>query len=175
MISPCPELLLVVGGPERRRADELGALEAVPHVLERQEQVLRARLGKRLDAPVAGLADGVQRIPGGQVDDVDGHAGRLGQADHPVRRLALEDRVAGDAVVVGVGVAGGDLVGGDDVDRHPVLGVHHDQPAVPRGPLHRPEDRPVVAVEDARIGGEELEVRDPLRDEAVHLRERRRR
>ena len=68
-------------------------------------------------------------------------------------------------------MAGGDLVGRDDVDRHPVLGVHHDQPAVLRGPLHRPEDRPVVAVEDARIRGEELEVRDALGDQLVHLGE----
>ena len=66
----------------------------------------------------------------------------------------------------------GDELRGDDVDRHPVLGVHHDQPAVLRGLLHRPEDRPVVAVEDARIGGEQLEVRDALGDELVHLRER---
>ena len=60
-------------------------------------------------------------------------------------------------------------VGGDDVDRQPVLGVHHDQAAVPRGPLHRPEDRPVVAVEHARVGREQLEVRDALGHEPVHL------
>ena len=69
-------------------------------------------------------------------------------------------------------MAGGDLVGRDDVDRHPVLGVHHDQAAVLRGLLHRPEDRTVVAVEHARVRGEELEARDALRDELVHLLER---
>ena len=63
-------------------------------------------------------------------------------------------------------------VGRDDVDRHAVLRVHHDQPAVLRGLLHRPEDRAVVAVEDARVGGEQLEVRDALGDELVHLGER---
>ena len=57
-------------------------------------------------------------------------------------------------MVVRVGVTGRDLVGRDDVDRHPVLGVHHDQAAVLRRPLHRPEDRAVVAEEDARVRGE---------------------
>ena len=106
-----------------------------------------------------------------QVDDVDRHAGRLGQPDHAVGRLALEDRVARDAVVVGVGLALGDELGGDDVDGRPVLGVHHDQAAVLRGLLHRPEDRGVVAVEHARVGGEQLEVGDALGDQLVHLGE----
>ena len=156
-----PELVLVVLRSERRRADELRAVEPVAHVVERQEQVLRAGLGERLRAPVARLADRVERVARREVDDVDGHAGGLGQADDAVRRLALEDRVAGDAVVVGSVLPVVDEVGRDDVDRQAVLGVHHDQPAVLRGPLHRPEDRSVVAEEDARIGGEELEVRTP--------------
>ncbi len=167
-----PQLLLVIGRSERRRADELRPVETALHVVERQEEVLRAGLGERRNAAVARIADRVQGVACGEMDDVDRHAGRLGQADHPVRRLALEDRIAGDAVVVGIGVAGRDLVGGDDVDRHPVLGVHHDQTAVLRGPLHRPEDRAVVAVEDARVGGEQLEVRHALGDEAVHLGQR---
>ena len=52
-----PQLVPVVLRPERRRADELGALEAVAHVVERQEQVLRARLGEGRRAAVAGAAD----------------------------------------------------------------------------------------------------------------------
>src|SRR5436305_2384621 len=43
--QPLPQLGLVVRGPERRRAHELGALEAVAHVVEREEEVLRTRLG----------------------------------------------------------------------------------------------------------------------------------
>ena len=62
--------------------------------------------------------------------------------------------------------------GGDDVDGRPVLGVHHDQAAVLRGLLHRPEDRGVVAVEHARVGGEQLEVGDALGDQLVHLGQR---
>ena len=155
-----------------RGAHELGALEPVAHVIERQEEVLRAGLGERLRAPVARGADLGQRIARRQVDDVDRNAGRLGQADDPVGRLALEDRLAGDAVADRVGHPGRDRLRGDDIDGHPVLGVHHDQPAVLRGLLHRPEDRPVVAVEDARVGGEQLEVGDAFGDEAVHLGQR---
>ncbi len=73
------------------------------------------------------------------------------------------------AVADRVGRAGRDGLRRDDVDGHPVLGVHHDQPAVLRGLLHRPEDRAVVAVEDARVGREQLEVGDALGDQAVHL------
>ena len=157
---------------ERRRAHELGALEPVAQVVERQEQVLRAGLGERLRAAIARGPDLGQRLPRREVDDVDGHAGRLGQADDPVGRLALEDRLAGQAVADRVGRAGLDGLRRDDVDGHPVLGVHHDQPAVLRGLLHRPEDRAVVAVEDARVGGEQLEVGDALGDQAVHLGQR---
>src|SRR5205814_9060649 len=84
----------------------------------------------------------------------------------------FRSRLAGHAVVVGVGVAGRDLVGRDDVDGHPVFGVHHDQAAVPRRPLHGPEDRPVIAVEDTRVGGEQFEVGHALGDELIHLGER---
>ena len=78
-----------------------------------------------------------------------------------------------EAVADRIGRAGLDGLRRDDVDRHPVLGVHHDQPAVLGGLLHRPEDGPVVAVEDARVGREQLEVGDALGDQAVHLVERR--
>ena len=57
----------------------------------------------------------------------------------------------------------------DDVDGQPVLGVHQDQPAVLGGLLHGAEDGAVIGEEDARIGGEELEVGDALVDELVHL------
>ena len=103
------------------------------------------------------------------MDEVDGGARGLGQADHAVRRLALEDRIAGQAVADRVGRAGGDQVGGDDVDDRPVLGVHQDQAAVLPGLLQGPEDVVVRAEEDARVGREELEVGDALGDELVHL------
>ena len=168
-----PELLPVrVLLAQRRGAHELRALEPVAHVVEAEEQVLRAGLGERLRPAVARAADGVEGVLRREVDDVHRDAGRLGQADDAVGRLALEDRVARDAVVVGVGLAVGDELGRDDVDRRPVLRVHHDQPAVLRGLLHRAEDVVVRAVEHARVRGEQLEVRHALGDERVHLGER---
>ena len=159
----------MVRGAEGRRAHELRALEPVAQVVERQEQVLRAGLGEGLRAAIARVADRLQRVARREVDDVHRHLRRLGQADDAVRRLALEHRIAGDAVVEGIGLAVGHEVGGHDVDGQPVLRMHHDQPAVLGGLLHRPEDRAVVAVEHAGIGGEQLEVGDALRDQLVHL------
>ena len=75
-------------------------------------------------------------------------------------------------MVVRIGLARVRELGRDDVDRQPVFGVHHDQPAVLRGLLQRAEDRPVVAEEDAGVGREQLEVGDTLRDEGIHLRQR---
>ena len=72
-------------------------------------------------------------------------------------------------MVVRIGVAGRDVLARHHVDGHAVLGVHHDQPAVLRGLLHGPEDRAVVAEEDARVGGEQLEGGHALVDERVHL------
>ena len=66
-----PQLGLVVLRPQRRRAHELGALEAVAEVVERQEQVLRAGLGEGHRAAVAGRADRVERVARREVDDVD--------------------------------------------------------------------------------------------------------
>ena len=105
----------------------------------------------------------------GHVDEVDRRPGRLREPDHPVGRLALEDRVAGETVADRVGRALRDEVGGDHVDDRAVLGVHQDQPAVAGRLPQRLEDRGVVAQEDARIGGEQLERRDAVVDELVHL------
>ncbi len=60
-------------------------------------------------------------------------------------------------VVLRVGLAAGERLRHEHVDGDAVLGVHHDRrPAVARH-LHRPQDRPVVGVEDARVGHEQLE------------------
>ncbi len=65
---------------------------------------------------------------------------------------------------------GGSLLA-EHVDGDAVLGVHADHGAVLGGDLHGPEDLGVVAVEDARVGHEQLEAGDSLGDEAVHLLE----
>jgi hypothetical protein len=53
----------------------------------------------------------------------------------------------------------------EDVDGDAVLGVHADERADLAGALHGAEDLPVVDEEDAGVGHEELEARDPLVDE----------
>ena len=55
--QPGPQLVPVVLRSQGRRADELRAIEAVAEVVERQEEVLRARLGEGLRAAVARVAD----------------------------------------------------------------------------------------------------------------------
>ena len=57
-----PQIVPVVLRSQGRGADELRALEAVPQVVERQEQVLRACLGERLRAAVAGRANLGERV-----------------------------------------------------------------------------------------------------------------
>ncbi|KQX51023.1 hypothetical protein ASE09_13605 [Streptomyces sp. Root66D1] len=59
-------------------------------------------------------------------------------------------------MVAGIRLAPGEGLFDEDVNGDAVLGVHHDQPAVLGGALHRPQDATVVAVEDARVGHEEL-------------------
>ena len=107
--------------------------------------------------------DLVQRIAGRHVHDVQRHvAGDVAQHDGAVRGLCLERRGARVAVVLGIGLAAGERLLHQHVDGDAVLGVHHDhRPALGRG-LHRPQDLPVVAVEDARVGHEQLEAADAL-------------
>ena len=81
MREPLPQVLLVVCRAQRGRADELGALEAVAEVVERQEQVLRARLGVGGQPLVPRLAHRGERLARREVDDVDRDLGHLGEAD----------------------------------------------------------------------------------------------
>lgn len=85
--------------------------------------------------------------------------------------LGFEEHPADLAVVAGVGLAAGQGLFDEDVDGDAVLGVHHDQPAVGGAALHGAQDLPVVAVEDARVGHEQLEGRDALPHQEVHLLE----
>ena len=161
-----PQVVPVVLRAERRRADELGALEPVAQVVERQEQVLRAGLGEGLRAAVARRADLVERVARREVDDVDRHAGRLGQADDAVRRLALEDRRSARAPwPIGSVVPAATVCAATTSMAIPFSACIMISPPFLRGLLHRPEDRPVVAVEDARVGGEQLEVGHALGDQ----------
>jgi hypothetical protein len=112
-----------------------------------------------------------QRFERREVDDVHRGAGHPGELDRPVGGLGLEQGVADDPVVPRVGLAALQRLGDEHVDGDAVLGVHHDQAAVARRRLHGPQDLAVVAVEDARVGHEQLEAGDALADEHVHLLE----
>ena len=118
---------------------------------------------------IATAHDLFEGVTGGEMHDVDRYVGGLGEADDAIDALALEDRVARDAVEVGVGQAAFGVGCGDDVDGHAVFGVHEDEAAVLGRLAHGPEDGAIVGQEDAGVGREELEVGDALRDEGVHL------
>jgi hypothetical protein len=76
-------------------------------------------------------------------------------------------------VVPRVGLAAGERLGDEHVDRDAVLGVHHDHRAAVGRLLHGPQDLPVVAVEDARVRHEHLEAGDALvLDEVRHRLQR---
>ncbi len=89
-----------------------------------------------------------------------------------MRRLLLHLPGAGDAVVVRVGLALLDELGGEHVDGGAVLGVHHREQPVLGGGLHRADDLSVIRVEDARVGHEHLVARDALVGEGRHRLER---
>ena len=160
----------MVGRAERRRAHELRALEPRPrHVVLAQVQVLGARLGVRRLAAVARLPQRVQRVTGRQVHDVGGSPGELGEANDAMHRLALHDRGPREPVVHRSGLPLVQVLPHQHVDRAAVLRVHHDERARLPGLAHGTEDRRVVQHEHAGVGHEELERRDALPDQLVHL------
>ncbi len=167
---------VIVFGSDGRAAHELGALETGPGqmVLEGHVQVLGARLGEDVEAFVAASArHRALRRPTcarctaarcrrpwtrSMARLVASPSSRLGRliewyfgSVSPRARCCWHEHVDGDAV----------------------LGVHHDHGAVLAGRLHGPQDLPVVAVEDARVGHEQLEAGDALVvDEVGHVLQR---
>jgi hypothetical protein len=167
-----PELVLMLLGlrAQRCRADPLGPLEArgAEVVLQRQIEVLRARLAEDVLAVVAGRGDLGDCLLGGDVHDIQRRAGEIGEHDRPVRGFLFHLPRPRDAVEVGIGLAGLGQLHGKDVDGGAVLGVHHRHQSGRRGLLHRLQDGGVIAVEHARIGHEQLEAGHALVDEPVH-------
>ena len=171
-------LVALVLRAQRRRAHPLRALERAPLlargpqlVLEREVEVLRARLAEHVLSVVAGPGELLHGLLRAHVHDVERGSGEVRQHDRAVRRLLLHLPRAGDAVEVGGGLALRDELLGEHVDDGSVLGVHHRQQPRVRGHLHRAEDLRVVGVEDARVRHEHLEARDALVDEAGQGRE----
>ena len=112
----------------------------------------------------------VERVARREMDDVHGHAGGLRQPDDPVRRLALEDRVAGQrrgsmgsVVPAATRSAATTSIAGPFsaciMIRPPFFAVR----CIAR------KIAPSSREEDARVGGEQLEVGHALGDERVHL------
>jgi hypothetical protein len=94
-------------------------------------------------------------------------------AAHAVRRLGFQPRRPRQRVPGRRGLAARLGLLDDHVDDRPVLGVHADEPAVVAGPAQGAEDARIVDVEDARVGGEELEAGHafPLH-QVVHVAQR---
>ena len=173
--SPQVRLVVLVLRSQGSGADVLRTFEPrrAEMILEVQVEVLRARLAEHVRAGIAcgdDLLDGLAR---GHVHDVERSARDLGELDGPVGRFLLERDWAREPVEDRVDVAAGERLRDQHVDRGAVLRVHHDHRAVRRRLLHRSQDLAVVAVEDARVGHEELDARDAfLVDEPVHRGER---
>ena len=107
-------------------------------------------------------AIGSTRRLAGDVDDVERRARDARELDRAVRRLGLGLHRPRARVPDRVGLALGDGLLDDDVDRVAVLGVHHHEPAgLVRG-LHDLEERLVVDHHGALVGHEELVRGDAL-------------
>jgi len=169
-------IVVVVLRADRRRAHELRTFEpgAREVVFERHVEVLRAGLGEHVEPFVLRGSHLVECVGGRHVHDVERHvAGDFRQHDRAVRRLAFEQARARIRVVLRVGLAARQVLLHEHVDGDAVLGVHHDHRAVLRGGLHGAKNLSVIAVEDARVGHEQLETGDALVvDEIRHVFQR---
>ena len=159
----------VAGG---RRVDVLRALEAgLREIVYRPEEVLGARFPPDVPALLAGSPDGLDRLPAGDMDDVERTARDSRELDRAVRRLAFELRRPGQRVMDRCRVAAGESLTDEDVDRVAVLGVHHHQRTARGGDLHRPEERLVVDLEDVLVRHEQLVRGDALLGQTGELLE----
>ena len=105
------------------------------------------------------------------VDDVELAAGDARKLDRPVRRLAFRLRRPRQRVEARAGVARGQSLLHQHVDRVAVLGMHHQRARL-GGDLHDAEERLVVDHQRALVGHEELVARDPLVGQRRELLER---
>ena len=158
---------------KRRRADELGPLEAGDvEVVDRQGEVLWAGLAVDGLAPVPGRADLVQGPRATDVDDVDRGVGDLGEHDGPPRRLALGGGRTGGEVVLRGRLAGREVLVDEHVDDVAVLGVDAHQGSALLALLQRLQKRRVVDHDGALVGHEELEAGHAFVDQHGDLGER---
>jgi hypothetical protein len=171
--EPLPQHVLVPSLAQRGRHHVLGALEAgLLVVVVTEEQVLRAGLGVGRQPQVARLLHLLERVRRREMNDVDRHAGHLGERDGAASGLPFRPRRPREGVVLRRRLPPAQRLLHQLVDHAAVLGVHADEAAVLPRPLQRAEDRLVVHHEDARIGHEQLEAGDPLvAHHPIHLAE----
>ena len=130
---------------------------AGPACPQRQPQVLRTGLGEHVRPSCLAAAISSSASAADMCTTYSGSCPRPSRARSRgawPRPPAPRARVA---VVHGVGIAAGQRLCHQHVDRDPVLGVHHDHGAALGGRLHRPQVLPIVAVEDAGVRHEQLE------------------
>jgi len=169
-------MVVIVLRANRRRAHELGALEAGTRevILERHVEVLRTGLGEHVQAFVLCGRHLVQRFRRRHVHDVQRHIARhLRQHDCAVRSLTFEQARSRIGVILRVGLTARQVLLHEHVDGDSVLCVHHDHRAVLCRRLHRAQNLTVIAIEDARIRHEQLKARDAFMvDEVGHVFQR---
>ncbi len=101
--------------------------------------------------------------------DVHCRPRHLRERDRPVRGLGLSLRRAGERMEVRRGLALGQSLRDDHIDRGAVLRVDQAKRAQRGGLLHHLEHQPVVDHQHAGVGHEELEAGDAARDHLLHL------
>jgi hypothetical protein len=136
--------------------------------LDRQVEILRARLAEDVPPVVTRGRDGCHRLLRRHVHDVQGRAREPRQHDRPMRRFLFGLPGARRAVVPRRGLAACERLRDEHVDGDAVLRVHHDERAVGGRGLHRPQDLAVVRVEDAGVRHEQFEAGDAFGHELVH-------
>ena len=123
--APRPASAAASSTPTWRPRSPRGAPELL---LEREVEVLRARLAEHVLAAVAGRGDLLDGLLRAHVHDVERGAGEVGEHDRAVRRLLLHLPGAGDAVVVRVGLARLERAAATSTSMAgAVLRVHHRQ------------------------------------------------
>src|SRR5947209_2880678 len=168
-LQALPKLRLVRLLAERRRHHVLRAVEAFAVIVNREEEVLRARLRESRQTAVARLAHLIQSVGATEVDDIDGRLGHLRNRDGAVDALGLGDCGPRQRVILRRGAALRERALDGLVDDDAVLGVHADEAAALARPRHRAEDGRVVNEEDAGVGHEHLEARHALVHDRVQF------
>ena len=165
-----PEHLLVLARAQGRSDDVGGALE-VGRVVRRlvEEQVLGT--GLAMDRPAGPLSplDGLDRLPAGDVDDVERRLVDAGQGGDSVRRLALQCRGPRPGVASRVLRRQGGVALSQMLDRLAVLGVDQDQGIEAGDSRHRGDEIVLGEPDGVLVGHVHFEARHASGDAGPEL------